>query len=96
MSSTAARDLPASVFPDPGLALEQQRLWQTEAEVHRCGEALVDEVVDAREPLGQGLYVRDEVADLARRVTGHSQPRPPGRRLGRGSWGARPGAPTPR
>ena len=58
-------------LPNTRLALEQQRLRQPEAQVHRRREPLVDEVIDAREPLGQGLYVRDEVADLARGLTGH-------------------------
>ena len=36
---------------DAGLAFEQQRLRQPEAQEHRGGQALVDQVVDGRQPL---------------------------------------------
>ena len=55
---------------DPGLALEQQRLGQPQAEEHRGREPLVDEVVDGGEPLGEHLDVWDQVADLIRRLAG--------------------------
>ena len=42
---------------DARLALEQQRLRQAQAEEHRRRQALVDEVVDRRQPLGQRLDV---------------------------------------
>ena len=80
MSSTAASDLRRLGLADAGLALEQQRLREAKAEVHRRGEALVDEVVDGAEALGECLDVGYEVADLARRVTrrfarAHAAPR---------------------
>ena len=56
---------------DAGLALEQQRLGQASAEEHRRRQALVDEVVDAGEPLCQRLDVGHEVCELARRLAGH-------------------------
>ena len=55
---------------DPGLALEQQRLGQAQAEEHRRREALVDEVVDGGEPLGERLDVWYQFADLIRRLAG--------------------------
>ena len=45
---------------DARLALEQQRLRQAQAEEHRRGQALVDEVVDGREALGERLDVGHE------------------------------------
>ena len=72
---------------DARLALEQQRLGQTQAEEHRRRQALVDEVVDAGQTLGQRLDVGDEPPDLAARLA---------RYLGRGhaAAGAEPSAET--
>ena len=75
MSSTAASDLRRLRLADAGLALEQQRLRQAQAEEHRRRQALVHEVVDAAEPLRQGLDVGDEIGELV-----HATARPRGAR----------------
>jgi hypothetical protein len=49
---------------DARLALEQQRLRQPHAEEHRRRQALVNEVVDGGQALGQRLDVGDEVLEL--------------------------------
>ena len=55
---------------DAGLALEQQRLRQPQAQEHRRREPLVDEVVDGRQPLGERLDVGHELADLVAGLAG--------------------------
>ena len=62
MSSTVASALRRLGLADARLALEQQRLRQAEAEEHRRRQALVDEVVDRREPPGERLDVGDDPA----------------------------------
>ena len=68
MSSTARERLGRLGLADAGLALEQQRLGQAQAEEHRRRQALVDEVVDGGEALGERLDVGHEPADLAGRL----------------------------
>ena len=47
-----------------GLAFEQQWLRQVECQEDRCRQPLVDEIVDARRPPGEGFDVGDESTDL--------------------------------
>ena len=55
---------------DAGLALEQQRLGQAQAEEHRRRESLVDEVIDSGQALGQHLDVGYELPDLVGGLAG--------------------------
>ena len=68
MSSTTRQRLRGLGLADAGLALEQQRLRQAQAEEQRRREALVDEVVDVGEPPRERLDVGHEPADLAGRL----------------------------
>ena len=54
---------------DPGLALEQQRPAELERQVQRGGQAVVDQVVDRVEPLGE-LVGRRFIARTVRRGRG--------------------------
>ena len=60
---------------DAGLALEQQRLGQPQAEEHRGGERLVDQVVDRAQAHAERLDVGHQVADLVGRLAGHARGR---------------------
>ena len=70
MSSTAASALRRLGLADARLAFQQQRLGQAQAEEHRGGEPLVNQVVDVRQSLGEGFDVGDQVADFVDRVAG--------------------------
>ena len=51
----------------PGLALQQQRLGQAQAEEHRRGQALVGEVARALQARGHRLDVGDQLGEVALR-----------------------------
>ena len=73
-SSTAASALADLGLADPGLALEQQRLGQPQRQEHRGRQALVDEVVDAPEPIARASRRRGRERGPRLRVAAGGSP----------------------